>query len=435
MKSKWIIAGVLIVVLIALCGASLLAIWQGVQAVRGDGIRINVGANTVSAKATEEKTLAVSGSVDLTVENDFGDVSVQNGAEGQVAIKAEKTAWGVNNADAQKALADLKVIIEQTGDQIKVSVQQPVEIDAFHFGPSGGSVKFTITVPENTNVTLRASNSDLTLTGTSGQADLHTDFGRITLTDVAGEVKAQTSNGEIEARNIGSGKTVALSSEFGNITADGVTGSGVTISSTNGVLELGSLKASGLLMAGSDFGNVHITDSQANVVDVRSNNGAVKLENLDVDGQVTVRSDFGDLTLTEVYANAYDLLTQNGKIRVDGARGSVKAHSDFGELEVLNAENVTLDLSSNNGGVTFSGSLGAGPHSLKSEFGNIKLIIPAEASLAVDLQTEFGKIVSDFEITVSGNMDEKHLSGKINGGGEDLTVKTNNGNITLQKSK
>jgi DUF4097 and DUF4098 domain-containing protein YvlB len=198
---------------------------------------------------------------------------------------------------------------------------------------------------------------------------------------------------------------------------------------------LSGLNARVLLQVSSDFGGIKVNDSQADVADVKSNNGAVELENLDVEGKITVRSDFGDLTLTKVDANAYDLNTQNGKISVDGARGAVKAHSDFGELEVLNAENVTLDLSSNNGGVTFSGSLAEGPHSVTSEFGNIKLTLPAETGLNVDIQTEFGKITSDFEITVSGELNENHWKGKFNGGGEDLTIKTQNGNITLQSSK
>jgi hypothetical protein len=51
------------------------------------------------------------------------------------------------------------------------------------------------------------------------------------------------------------------------------------------------------------------------------------------------------------------------------------------------------------------------------------------------LQTEFGKITSDFEVTISGKLEEKHWTGKINGGGDELTVKNNNGNITLQISK
>ena len=104
-------------------------------------------------------------------------------------------------------------------------------------------------------------------------------------------------------------------------------------------------------------------------------------------------------------------------------------------MEVLNAENATLDLSSNNGSVTFSGSLGAGPHMLESDFGNIKISLPAETALDVDLETDFGRITSDFSLTIQGEISDNHRVGTINGGGATLTVKTNNGNISLQLFK
>ncbi len=74
---------------------------------------------------------------------------------------------------------------------------------------------------------------------------------------------------------------------------------------------------------------------------------------------------------------------------------------------------------------------------MTSEFGELKLSLPAETALQADLQTEFGEIKSDFDLTlaVKGEVDQKHLQGKINGGGPLLTVKTNNGNILLKTLK
>jgi DUF4097 and DUF4098 domain-containing protein YvlB len=431
MKNKWIVASVLIVALIALCGASLYAVWQGVRMAQDSGVRFRLGAQNVSAQATEEKTLKVSGPAALTVVNDFGDISVEAGGDGQISVKAEKTAWGANDAEAQASLKDLKVVYEQDGNRLKISIQQPVEVNTLSVEQRGGSVKFTIVVPKESAVTLGSNNGDLTLRGTSGTNDLQTDFGALILTDVSGDTNGKSNNGTVTVKNLTAQGKVTLSSEFGNITVDTLQGSDVDISSTNGTLELTGVKANGLLRVGSDFGAIHISDGSAATADVHSNNGSVRLENLGLDGKITVKSEFGDLVLTKVSATAYDLRSNNGKVNVEGARGPITAHSEFGAVEVVNAENATLDLSSNNGGVTFAGSLGVGPHTVKSEFGNIKLTLPAELALNVDLQTEFGKITSDFDVTVSGKLDEKHWTGKINGGGDVLTVKDNNGNITL----
>jgi DUF4097 and DUF4098 domain-containing protein YvlB len=253
-------------------------------------------------------------------------------------------------------------------------------------------VKFTLTVPEETSLDLHSVNGNLTLSGTAGDAGLQTDFGSIEVSNVSNVVTVKTINGNITATDITSQADLSLT---------------------------------------SDFGNISLANSQAPTMEIISINGRITLEDIEVEGKLTAHSDFGDQSLSAVEASIYDLQTQNGRIKLDKARGSITARSDFGDVEVLNVENGTIDLASNNGAITFSGSLAEGPHSIASDFGNINLIIPPETGLNVDLQTEFGKISSDFEITVSGALDDNHWVGKLNGGGEALTVKTNNGNITI----
>ena len=439
MKNKWLVASILIVVLIGVCSASFFAVWQGVRMAQDTGVHFNLAnwsVDQVDAKATEEKTLEVGSPVSLSVETYQGNITVRAGKDGQVAVKVEKTAWGSSDADAQAALKDIKLVVDQRGNTIKISIDQSVEVDMLHIGPRGGRADFTITVPAATAATLTSSLGNLTLSGTGGNANLETTSGSIDITDVTGEIKGHSNDGEITAQNIGAGGMLTLSSEFGAISMDGAKGSDVTISSSNG--DIGLLKdihATGLLKVTSEFGAIDVTGSQAKTAEIRSNNGVIKLESIAVDGSITVKSDFGSLTMRDVNANSYDLTTQNGKISLDGAQNSIKAHSDFGSIEVLNARNATIDLSSNNGAITLTGSLGAGPHTVSSDFGNIQVTLPANAALNVEMQTNLGKIKSDFGVTVSGTIDSKHWSGVISGGGAALTIKTNNGNITLQSSK
>lgn len=392
MKRKWIIASILVVVLVALCGASLFAVWQGTRMVETSGMSFRLQRDTTEAQVVEEKNLTVSGPVTLTLNNDFGDISVITGTTTQVQIKTEKTAWGANEEDAQKRLEELKVIVEQNGNSINISVQQLEQKDVLNFRPNGGRVTFTVTVPEETSVTLDSVNGELTLSGMKGDLDVQSDFGSITISGVSGTVTARTTNGAIVGENISSDSNIALASEFGGISLD---------------------------------------SSQASALEIKSTNGKVGLQDILLDGKVTIQNEFGDLTLIGVKASAYDIKTQNGKIKLDQAQGSIVAQSSFGDVEVLNVDNGTIDLSSTNGAISFSGSLGAGPHSISSDFGNITLNLPAETGLSVDLQTDFGKISSDFDLTVSGALEANHWVGKLNGGGETLNAKTQNGNITI----
>ena len=437
MKSKWLIASVLIVALIGLCAASLFATWQGVQMVQASGIHFrSYSPFTVTATTTEVKTLTVAGPANLSVENDMGNITVQTGSDGQVNVKADKTIWGNTEADAQAALKDLKVVIVQNGNDITITVQQPTQVGAFGIEPGGGRVKFTITVPKETAATLHSSNGDVSLDGTTGNADLQSDFGAITATNITGNLLGKSSNGSVTARSITSTGPVTLSSDFGDVKLDTAKGSDVTASSNNGKITLANVTAGGLLNANNQFGDIDISNSQAASAQVKSNNGTLKLDKSNIAGAPGLHSDFGTLVLTDVVAGSYDLTTQNGKIGVDGAQGTIKAHSDYGDVSVSNARNATIDLSSNNGAVTFSGSLAAaGPQSLSSDFGNIQVTLPADAALNVDLQTDSGKISSDFSLTIKGAPDDNHWVGSINGGGAMLTVKTNNGNIDLQSPK
>ena len=431
MSRKWIIASALIVALVVLCGASLYAVWQGVRTLETNGIDISIQNNSIKAEGVEEKTLTVSGPISLTLNNDFGDVSVTGGADGQVKIIAEKTAWGSNEAEAHKELEELKVLVEQNGNNIDISLQHPDQMHVLNLRPDIWSVKFTISVPKETAATLDSRNGDIVLSGTAGNADLRTDFGSIQVSNVSGAVTVDTNNGNVTATDITSEADVSLTSDFGNLTVHGISAANVSAGSTNGTLDLQDILASKAMKAGSDFGGISLSNSKVPALEIRTTNGKVALENVDVEGQVTIHSDFGDVSLEAVDASAYDLRTQNGKILVDQARDSITAQSDFGDVEVLNVDNGTIKLSSTNGAVTFSGSLGAGPHSLSSDFGNITLALPAATALNVDLQTDFGKISSDFEITVSGALENNHWVGKFNGGGEELMVETKNGNITM----
>jgi DUF4097 and DUF4098 domain-containing protein YvlB len=427
MRNKRLIVSILIVILVLLCGASLFAVWQGIRMAEAGGLSLRVQSNTVKAEGVEEKTLTVNGPVSLMLNNDYGDVSVTSGVDGQVHIKAEKTGWGPNEAQAQKALERLQINIEQKGNNIQISAQLPEPDNTLVIGPIGAGVKFTITVPKET----ASLNSDAAQAETQGKIDLQTAFGDITVSDVSGPVTVKTNNGNVTAMNILSNASVSLASDFGDITAQGTRGTDLTIDSKNGVLDLQDMTASGVLKATSDFGSISLANSQAQNVDVTSTNGKVVLENLDVEDEVSVHNDFGDQTLNSVDASAYELKTKNGKIKLDRARGAITAQSDFGDVDALNVEDGTLELSTTNGAITFAGSLAAGPHKISSDFGNITLTLPSETALNVDLQTDFGKISSDFEVTVSGTLDSNHWVGKFNGGGGELSVKTKNGNITI----
>jgi DUF4097 and DUF4098 domain-containing protein YvlB len=152
-----------------------------------------------------------------------------------------------------------------------------------------------------------------------------------------------------------------------------------------------------------------------------------------VAGTATANTDFGWVRLTQVQAGAYDVESSSGDITVEGGRGPLKAHTDFGDISVSAMAEATVDLSTGSGSVAFDGALGPGPHTLKSDFGGVRLTLPAETAVDFDLSTDFGSITSEFPVTLDGGqkLDNDHWQGTLNVGGASLTVHTSSGDIRL----
>lgn len=371
MKKKWLIVSALTLIELALCGAIVGIAWASVAQVRNGEFSWNVWADDrVSAEASEQQTFIVTGPAWLTLEGLAGNVIVTGGAGDAIVVQAHKTAWAPDTQAAKAELAALKVSMTQAGDAITIVVTEPERVI---FTGQTNTVAFTITVPTETAVNVDIDFGNLTLSNTSGDAELHSNFGDVWASDV---------------------------------------------------------QATGPIRLSTDFGKIELERSAANNLTVKTSSGRVTLTEVNVSDTVDVESDFGNITLTEVGANSYTVHATSGSIIINGARGTVTAHSDFGDVTVKNAAQVKLDLKTNSGAVIFSGSLGDGPHSLISDFGSIRLSVPADSALTIDLKTDFGKITSALPITAKGDLDER-WQGTLNGGGANLTVKTNSGSITL----
>lgn len=421
MKGKWIIAGALILAEIALCAGITASLWAGFFGLR-DGIndfRVqlgDIGGMTVSATADEEQTFETDGPVTLNVNkgNDMavGNVTVTGGTGNEVVVSAHKVGWAADQAGAQKAIDDLKVVITQDGNTIKVNVQR---IDpTFTIGDvNRARVDFTITVPTETTVNAVTDFGDLSVSDVDGEVTLDTDNGAITVSDVtSGELTARTGFGEIK---------------FTDVKADSI-----TADSSSGELTFKQVTAVGSVQLTTQFGGITFDGGKAGNINANTSSGDIKLTGLTSDGSVIADTDFGGVDISKVLASAYEVKSSSGTLTIDGASGNITAHTDYGDVTVTNAKDAALDLSTNSGAIEFSGTLDGGPHKLQSDFGNIRLQLPEEIELSVDLKTDFGRIKSDLPVTLSGDQENNHWVGDVNGGGEVLTAETNSGTITIE---
>ncbi|MEO8357871.1 MAG: DUF4097 family beta strand repeat-containing protein [Chloroflexota bacterium] len=427
-------------IVIALLVAALVFVLAGIGAVifftANGGFATNnpFDRRNISSELEESKTLKVDTGKPLTlkVADAAGDISITGADVESVQVQVVKTAYDSSQSRADEEVKGIKYTIEQNGNTITLKYEIP---DSMNFSNNVNTVDFMVTVPAEVTVDVQTGGGEVNVSGTKGSVDIINSFGNIELENLSGALNVETQSGRVDASSIIAGNAdIILNSGFGNIYLIKATGANVKLESNSGTLDVENVRASKDMELSSDFGNVKFKNGSAASLTISTNSGTVDLTSVNVSGALLVKDDFGDIHLEKVKAESYDTQTDSGSITIDGAQAKVKAHTGFGNITIRNAENAVLDLNTKSGAIDFEGSIGEGANSVHSDFGGIKLSIPADSALNVDFGTDFGSIRSDIPITVilSGNVDQSHQNGSINGGGSDFKVSTKSGDITVK---
>lgn len=388
--------------IITLLGIALSLVCLGIGAViffaANDGFQTNhpFDRRNISSQLEESKTLNVDPKkpLSLQVTNQSGSVTVTGADIETVKVDVVKTAYDSSQSRADQEVKSIQYTLEQSGNTITLQYELP---DSMNFNNKVNTVDFVVTVPENTSLDVRAGAGNISVSRLRGPVELESGFGRTVLEDIQGAISVESQSGSIRASGVDAGgDDIVFVTNFGEISLEGVTGRNVKIASKSGMLKLQDIRLTGDLVASTDF---------------------------------------GEINLDQVRAGSYDLDSNSGSITVDGVRGPLRAHTEFGSIVVSNATSATLDLLTRSGSIEFAGSLSDGPHLLHSDFGGITLTLPADSAFNVDLSTDFGQISSDIPVTVTGDIDEQHQMGTINGGGGELKIETKSGNVNIQASR
>jgi hypothetical protein len=387
---------------IALLVVALALVCLGIGAVifftANDGFATNspFDRRNIASVLEESKTLNVDAKkpISLSVINAAGDVTVRGGDVDTVQVNAVKTAYDSTQARADQEVKTIQYSVDQNDNDITIEYEIP---DSMNFNNNVNTVDFVITVPEEASVEIRAGSGSVDVSRIVGPVDLSSNFGTTTVENIQGAVTVESQSGSISASQVEAGsEDIVLATNFGEITLERAGGRSLNIDSQSGSLKLSDVRLTAGLVAGTDF---------------------------------------GEISLNKVTAASYEVNSNSGSITLDGVKGSIKAYTDFGSINISNATTATLDLFTKSGGIDFVGSLGEGPHSLHSDFGAISLTLPADSAFTVDLSTDFGQIRSDLPVTVTGNIDEQHQVGTINGGGDELKVETKSGSVNIYASR
>ncbi len=433
MKNKWLFISILIVAEILVLTAIVFVVWQGVsQTDLGTfGFRLS-NPDLFSAESEEEWEFEAGEITEVVLDSSGGDILIEAIKSDNFLITAHKTSWHSTKAKAQSELDDLAVTVTQSGNKIVVKYNRDPKM--FFAGPQQtDTVDFVISVPEGTEINAQIDYGDIYLNGKLGDGLVSTDFGNMTLSGIQGNLEARSNSGDIAAEGISEeGSRINLSSDFGNITLEKSNCGSVQIHSNSGSVILHDVNASEKIELSNDFGKLEFRKGSADILTMEANSGKIYLSGVTVESNLVVRNGFGDIILENVTANIFDLDTNRGKIMLESTGGTIKAVSDHGDLEIKVTDQAMLDLYAKSGNIVFSGLLGIGPHSLVTDFGDISMYLPKDTALTFDLETDFGKLKTEFPITLEGNVKQDHWRGTLNDGGAELTATTNSGDISFE---
>ena len=223
----------------------------------------------LASEATFDRTLTVSGKVELSVSTGSGNVHITPGTDNRVHVIGKvRSTWGDSDERVRQIAANPP--IEQAGNIIHIGKHHDGDNDWMHHV----SIYYEIQAPANSFLEASSGSGNVTDDGVGENSKLNTGSGNIHATGLhggftvgtgsgniyadttsSGDVKAETGSGNIELRNLHGGLKATTGS--GDIKVAGAPTEGWHLETGSGKVELWVGDAPLTLDASSGSGGIH----------------------------------------------------------------------------------------------------------------------------------------------------------------------------------
>ena len=238
-----------------------------------------------------ERTLQVSGTVELEVTSGSGNINVHQGGAGTVAVTARihsnnGASWlfGSGNVDERIRKIEQNPPIVQTGNIIHIGRFQERDL------ARNISIDYDVTVPPQTRLKSQTGSGDQTISDLQLPMTAKTGSGNVTVNRISGETK---------------------------------------VSSGSGDLKINSVK--GILYADTGSGNIHADD---------------------VGGDAFVNTGSGDIEVRQSAGGSVKAQTGSGNIKLQGVKGGLRADAGSGNIHAEGEPTSDWRLGAGSGNIT-----------------------------------------------------------------------------------
>ncbi len=168
------------------------------------------------------------------------------------------------------------------------------------------------------------------------------------------------------------------------------------------------------------------------------------------DADLNVDSGDGSVEAEAIGGNL-DIHTGDGHIKVQGAKGQIRLRTGDGSIEGRDLDG-KIEADSGDGHITLDGrfdtlNIKTGDGSINAHAqpgskvlsawnihtgdGSVDLTVPGDLNANIDATTNDGRISLGIPVTVEGQFSNSQIHGKMNGGGQPVTIHTGDGSIRL----
>ena len=276
-------------------------------------VSITLACGIACAAQAEEgsfdRSLTVSGPVDLDVKTDSGGIAVRPGPSGYLRVHAilkSHHGW-FESSDVESRIRQLErnPPVEQTGNRIQFGYVHDRDL------LKGISLRLEIQAPPDTQVRARADSGGVRVEGIRGPADCRTDSGGIEMYNIGSDVRASADSGSIHLNKING-------SAFARVDSGGIEATQVART----------------IDAQTDSGGIRLDQTRPAPIRARADSGGVALKLASSGGyDISAESESGHISVPEMTVRGiFSPHHIEGKVRSGGPLVSI--HVDSGNVTV-----------------------------------------------------------------------------------------------------
>ena len=305
-----------------------------------------LSASGWAAEGSFDRTLKVTGAVELDVITGSGNIDVRPGDASSVRVHGKirsSSGWFDGSQDAERKVRALESNppIVQEGNVIHIGHIEDPELRR------NISISYELEVPTETRLTSKTGSGNVTITGVRGPLKADTGSGSLKLSNIGDALEAKSGSGDIDVRSI-QGRA-RLQTGSGWIHGTGIAGG---------------------IVANTGSGNIRLEQTAPGDVRVETGSGGAELSG--VHGALNARAGSGGITASGEPTGEWSLHSGSGNltVRLSSQVGfDLDAHTSSGQISTAQP-------------ITVQGSIGRGHMQGKARGGGVRL----------DLETGSGNI-------------------------------------------